>query len=84
VLAIRNPRGHEYAVKDDPDTCLDHLSLVSLLLRRVEKLKEIIALGYVPVEIAVELKLLQPHWSPPEISSPTEREWMEKIKRNEM
>jgi len=37
VLAIRNPRGHEYGVKDDPDTCLDHLSLVSLLLRRVEK-----------------------------------------------
>jgi uncharacterized protein (TIGR02391 family) len=37
VLAIRNPRGHEYAIKDDPDTCLDHLSLVSLLLRRVEK-----------------------------------------------
>jgi uncharacterized protein (TIGR02391 family) len=37
VLAIRNPRGHEYAVKDDPDACLDHLSLVSLLLRRVEK-----------------------------------------------
>jgi uncharacterized protein (TIGR02391 family) len=37
VLAIRNPRGHEYAVKDDPDTCLDHLSLVSLLLRRIEK-----------------------------------------------
>jgi uncharacterized protein (TIGR02391 family) len=37
VLAIRNPRGHEFAVKDDPDTCLDHLSLVSLLLRRVEK-----------------------------------------------
>lgn len=37
VLAIRNPRGHEYAVKDDPDSCLDHLSLVSLLLRRIEK-----------------------------------------------
>lgn len=37
VLAIRNPRGHEYAVKDDPDMCLDHLALVSLLLRRIEK-----------------------------------------------
>ena len=37
VLAIRNPRGHECAVKDHPDTCLDHLSLVSLLLRRIEK-----------------------------------------------
>lgn len=37
VLAIRNPRGHEYSVKDDPDTCMDHLSLASLLLRRLEK-----------------------------------------------
>ncbi|HEY0590867.1 MAG TPA: TIGR02391 family protein [Thermoanaerobaculia bacterium] len=34
VLAIRNPRGHEYDVTDDPDTCLDHLSFVSMLLRR--------------------------------------------------
>jgi uncharacterized protein (TIGR02391 family) len=37
VLAIRNPRGHDPSVKDDPDTCLDHLSLASLLLRRLEK-----------------------------------------------
>jgi uncharacterized protein (TIGR02391 family) len=37
VLAVRNPRGHECGVKDSPDTCLDHLSLVSLLLRRIEK-----------------------------------------------
>jgi uncharacterized protein (TIGR02391 family) len=37
VLAIRNPRGHEYSIKDDPDTCMDHLSLASLLLRRLEK-----------------------------------------------
>ena len=36
ALAIRNPRGHEYGVKDDPDRCLDHLSLASLLLRRLE------------------------------------------------
>jgi glycerol uptake facilitator-like aquaporin len=37
ILAqIRNPRGHEYAVVDDPDTCLDHLSFVSMLLRRLE------------------------------------------------
>jgi uncharacterized protein (TIGR02391 family) len=34
--AIRNPRGHEHAVTDDPSTCLDHLSFVSLLLRRLE------------------------------------------------
>lgn len=37
VLAIRNPRGHEYAMSDSPDKCLDHLSLASLLLRRLEE-----------------------------------------------
>lgn len=37
VLAIRNPRGHEHSVVDDPDICLDHLSFVSLLLRRLEQ-----------------------------------------------
>jgi uncharacterized protein (TIGR02391 family) len=36
VQAIRNPRGHEYSVVDSPDVCLDHLSLVSMLLRRLE------------------------------------------------
>jgi uncharacterized protein (TIGR02391 family) len=36
VLAIRNPRGHEYAVRDAPDDCLDHLALASVLLRRLE------------------------------------------------
>lgn len=37
ILAIRNPRGHEYDVIDSPDACLDHLSLASLLLRRLEQ-----------------------------------------------
>ncbi|MGD0349805.1 MAG: TIGR02391 family protein [Verrucomicrobiota bacterium] len=37
VLAIRNPRGHEYGIRDTPDTCLDHLSLASLLIRRLEQ-----------------------------------------------
>lgn len=37
VLAIRNPRGHEVNVIDDPDTCLDHLLFASLLLRRLEQ-----------------------------------------------
>jgi uncharacterized protein (TIGR02391 family) len=37
VLAIRNPRGHEYTVVDNPDICLDHLSFVSMLLRRLEQ-----------------------------------------------
>ena len=32
AVDIRIPRG-----ADDPDTCSDHLSLVSLLLRRLEK-----------------------------------------------
>ena len=37
VKAIRNPRAHEFKLVDDPDTCLDHLSFVSLLLRRLEQ-----------------------------------------------
>jgi len=36
VLAIRNPRGHEYGVHDSPDECLDHLGVASILLRRLE------------------------------------------------
>jgi uncharacterized protein (TIGR02391 family) len=36
ILVIRNPRGHEYSLKDSPDLCLDHLALASLLLRRLE------------------------------------------------
>ena len=37
MLAIRNPRGHEVSLAESPDQCLDHLSLASLLLRRLEK-----------------------------------------------
>ena len=37
VLAIRNSRGHEYGIKDDVDSCLDHLSLASILIRRLEQ-----------------------------------------------
>jgi len=36
MLAIRNPRGHEYDMPDSPDECLDHLALASLLLRRLQ------------------------------------------------
>lgn len=36
TMAIRNPRGHEYAVHDSPDDCLDHLSLASMLLWKLE------------------------------------------------
>ncbi len=36
IIAIRNPRGHEVGLPDSPDECLDHLSLASLLLRRLE------------------------------------------------
>lgn len=39
VMAIRNPRGHEYGIKDTPTDCLDHLSLASMLLRRLERAK---------------------------------------------
>ncbi len=35
VLAIRNPRGHEFGIHETPDQCLDHISLASLLLRRL-------------------------------------------------
>lgn len=37
MLAVRNPRGHEHSVTDTPDKCLDHLTLASLLLRRLEE-----------------------------------------------
>lgn len=37
VLAIRNPRGHEVSISESQDQCLDHLSLVSFLLRRLER-----------------------------------------------
>jgi uncharacterized protein (TIGR02391 family) len=37
MQGIRNPRGHEDALPDDPDTCLDHLIFVSMLLRRLEQ-----------------------------------------------
>lgn len=36
IQAIRNPRGHEFGLQDSPTLCLDHLSLASLLLRRLE------------------------------------------------
>jgi uncharacterized protein (TIGR02391 family) len=36
ILAIRNPRGHTVGLADSPGECLDHLSLGSLLLRRLE------------------------------------------------
>jgi uncharacterized protein (TIGR02391 family) len=36
MMAIRNPRGHEFDVVDTIDDCLDHLTLVSMLLRRLE------------------------------------------------
>lgn len=37
MLGVRNPRGHSTSVTDDPDTCLDHLSLASMLLRRLDE-----------------------------------------------
>ncbi len=38
MLAIRNPRGHEYSLRDDIDLCLDHLGLASLLIRKLEEM----------------------------------------------
>ncbi|MCW7479457.1 TIGR02391 family protein [Leptospira bandrabouensis] len=37
ILGIRNPRGHEYEIEDNLDDCLDHLSFISMLLRKLEK-----------------------------------------------
>lgn len=37
MKGIRNPRAHEPTIVDDPDICLDHLSFISLLLRRLEQ-----------------------------------------------
>jgi uncharacterized protein (TIGR02391 family) len=37
MMAIRNPRGHEHTIHDDVDTCLDHLTLVSHLIRRLSQ-----------------------------------------------
>lgn len=37
MVAIRNPRGHNHSMVDDPGTCLDHLGLVSALLRRLNQ-----------------------------------------------
>lgn len=36
MSAIRNPRGHEYGMSDPVSLCLDHLSVASVLLRRLE------------------------------------------------
>jgi len=37
MLGIRNPRGHKTGMVDDPDVCLDHLSLASMLVRRLDE-----------------------------------------------
>ena len=39
MSAIRNPRGHDITA-DPIDRCLDHLSLASVLFRRIEERKE--------------------------------------------
>lgn len=36
MVGIRNPRGHNTGMTDDPDTCLDHLGIASTLLRRLD------------------------------------------------
>ena len=33
---IRHPRGHEVDLPDDPDMCLDHLLIASVLLRKLD------------------------------------------------
>ena len=36
IQGIRNPRGHTTSIRDDPDTCLDHVSFASMLLRKLD------------------------------------------------
>lgn len=36
ITGIRNPRGHSTGINDDPDSCLDHLTFASMLLRRLD------------------------------------------------
>lgn len=36
MSAVRNPRGHEHSQFDSADVCLDHLSLASMIIRRIE------------------------------------------------
>jgi uncharacterized protein (TIGR02391 family) len=43
MIGIRNPRGHDHSVADPIGTCLEHLSLVSHLFRKLEQA------GYHPV-----------------------------------
>ena len=38
--AIRNPRGHDVNLPDTIDLCLDHLSIASVLLRRLQEPKQ--------------------------------------------
>ncbi|MCG7877962.1 MAG: TIGR02391 family protein [Candidatus Thiodiazotropha taylori] len=41
LMAIRNPRGHETGLKESPTECLDHLSLASMLLRKLESAEKV-------------------------------------------
>jgi uncharacterized protein (TIGR02391 family) len=36
MMAIRNPRGDEHSIEEDVNTCLDHLSFISHLLRKLD------------------------------------------------
>ncbi len=36
ISGLRNPKGHDYEIEDDPDTCLDHLTIISALIRKLE------------------------------------------------
>ena len=48
-----------------------------------KKLKELIALGYIPLATAKELSIAPPDWTPPPLS-PSDREFVEKIIRKEI
>ncbi len=37
MSAVRNPRGHEFDYYEKIETCLDHLSLASMIIRKLEE-----------------------------------------------
>lgn len=60
MLGIRNPRGHEFDVRDAPEECLDHLALASALMRRLA------AAGYTSASptSARPIEVARPHTRP--------------------
>ncbi len=48
-----------------------------------DKLKEVISLSYIPVDIGKELRLVQESWKPPAIT-PDDQEFIDRIQKGEL